>query len=61
MLAGDCPANVVNPGFLGDDAVGFLEGMQGFGDLPSHGVSLGEAEQARAGSGGRPWRHFQKS
>jgi hypothetical protein len=45
QVAGHGAADVVDAGFLGCDALGFLECAQCFADLAAHGVCLGQVVQ----------------
>ena len=43
-VAGDGAADVVDPGFLRSDPLGFLQGMQGLADLAAHCVRRGQVK-----------------
>jgi hypothetical protein len=45
-IAGDCPGYPVSPGLLGRQQFGFLQVVEGFADLPPHGVGRGEVDEA---------------
>src|SRR5258708_6769082 len=45
QVAGDIASDAMGAGLLGRDLLGLLQVVDGFADLPSHGVCGGEVDQ----------------